>query len=136
MQTAKRETCSEKFDFHYYGYPVVSGRPHGKVGTCPIEIKKDEDGRITVTISELVEFTTTSVMNRFEHIATKLRTYCLLDEDPKAIQWKYHDVKDLLGEESVFEVVMVWNGEEYAEPKWINRRIIPETSNTPKCPHS
>lgn len=36
----------------------------------------------------------------------------------------YHDTKDLAGEESICEVVMEWNGERYAKPKWSCRRVF------------
>lgn len=117
-------TNQDKFTFHYYGYPgCLPGYPHGKVGTCPIEIKK-ENGKTTVIVTEPEEMATTSVTNRFESIATKLYYYCLRNERPESITWMQHDIKDLAGRESICEVSLTWNGKQYVDPRWDKRRPV------------
>lgn len=123
METKRNVIGSERFLFHYYGYPGFTGQSISQMGRCPVEIATD-NGKTKVTITEPEESKTSSVMNRFEHIATRLYQHCLLNEAPGSIEWFYHDVKDMAGRESIREVVMKWDGEMFLEPKWLIYKVI------------
>ncbi len=123
VEDVKSES-KEKFTFHYYGHPGwPTEDPYGKVGTCPIEIKR-RNGKTTVIITEPEGMVTTSVTNMIEAIATKLYYHCLRNEAPAAITWMQHDIRDMSGQESICDVLLIWNGEQYVDPQWSRRRPV------------